>query len=112
MPTFHVYYSPEGRRIAVVSESSKSNAIRAVVRKDRRYRDRRGELYAVEVLVRKHVRIYAIEWLDDDSCRVTSIANGAHVDTWSHGAWLDTGRLPADVAAVAMECRPTMKGGV
>lgn len=105
MRTFLLYWSPEGKQIATVEAVDRKAAIRKAPKPYRKYR---GEIYAVEVLVTRYLRIFTIRWLDDGTCRVTSTVNGCRVGSWEHGEWYDWRGLevPDDVRALAMECRP------
>jgi hypothetical protein len=107
MPTFKLFWSPEGKQIATVEARDASAAKRKAPAPYRKYR---GEIYAVELLARKHVRIFTVSWWSDGKCVVTSQVNGALVGTWDHGAWYgahnDGMEIPDDVQALAMECKP------
>lgn len=102
MATFKLYWSPEGRQIATVEAKDRRTAIRKAPKP---YRRALGEIYAVEVLVTKYLRIYSVQ------CAVRSQVNGTLVGTWDHGAWYGARGLevPDDVRALAMSCRPEVK---
>lgn len=108
MHTFKLFWSPEGKQIATVEATDKKAAIRKAPKPYRKYL---GEIYAVQKIISRHVRIFTVTWWDDGKCIVTSQVNGALVGTWDHGAWYgacaDGQVIPDDVRALAMECRPT-----
>lgn len=100
MHKFHLYWAPEGKLIAVVRAKDASSARN---RAPKGYRKYKGEIGVKRVIRTVIARIYEITYLDTMEIVVTSIPNGAWVDTWSHGAWHDTGRLPDDIRAIALE---------
>ena len=105
--TFKLFWSPEGRQIATVKAKDRTTAIRKAPQPYRKYL---GEIYAVQKIISRHVRIFTVTWWDDGKCIVTSQINGAHVGTWDHGAWYgahnDGQEIASDVQTLAMECRP------
>lgn len=110
MPTYKLYWSPEGKQIATVEAPDRIRAIRKAPMPYRKYR---GEIYAVEKLASRGIHIFNVTWWDDGKCVVTSMVNGALVGTWDHGAWygaLNGGHdIPDDVQALAMAIRPEVK---
>lgn len=107
MPTYHVFFAPEGRQIAVIANQTDARrAKRVAANLYPKYKCALGELYALEVLRREVHRIYEIKLLSDNSVRVYSLVNGALVEMWSHGAWLDNGRMPDDTRMVAESLIP------
>lgn len=105
MNTYRLIWSPEGKTIGVVVAKDASAARKKAPKP---YRKFLGEI-TVEVIApmraNRVVGIYRIVWRADDSCHVTSAVNGALVDSFVRGAWLDTGRLPDDIRDAAMAVR-------
>jgi hypothetical protein len=100
MHTYHLYWAPEGKLLKIVRARDASSARNQA---PKGYRKFKGEIGVKQVIRTVVARIYQITYLDTMEIVVTSVVTGAWVDTWSHGAWHDTGRLPADIAAIALE---------
>lgn len=108
MPTFKLFWSPEGKHIGTVEAKDASAAKRLAPKPYRKYL---GEIYAVQLLVTRCVGIYRVEWWSDGRCVASSQVNGTVIGTWDHGAWYggawrDPEDIPSEVKALAMECRP------
>lgn len=98
--TFYLYWAPEGKLIAIVDAKDATSARRKAPLP---YRKFKGEIFVKRCTRTKIARMYQIAYFDDGEILVTAIPNGSWVDTWSHGAWHDTGRLPDDIRAIAEE---------
>jgi hypothetical protein len=105
--TFKLFWSPQGKEIAVVQAPDASAAKRKAPKP---YRAFLGEIYADELLVTKCCRIFRVQWWSDGRCFVTSQINNALIGIWDRGEWygaLSGGlEVPDDVRALAMECKP------
>lgn len=98
MPTFYLYWAPEGKLIAIVDAKDPTSARRKAPAPYRKYK---GEIAVKRCTRTKIARMYQIAYFEDGEILVTAIPNGSWIDTWSHGAWLDTGRLPDDIRVIA-----------
>jgi hypothetical protein len=98
LSTFYLYWAPEGKLIAIVDAKDAAGARRKAPSP---YRKFKGEIGVKRCTRTKIARMYQIAYFEDNEILVTSIPNGARVDTWSHGAWHDTGRLPDDIRTIA-----------
>ena len=96
--TFYLYWAPEGKLIAIVEAKDATSARRKAPAP---YRKFKGEIGVKRCMRTKFARIYRIAYFEDGEILVTSTPSGAWVDTWSHGAWIDTGRLPEDIRLIA-----------
>ncbi len=108
MNNYRLIWSPEGKTIAVVNAKDASAARKKAPKPYRKYLGEIGVELIAPIVVNTIVGIYRIVWRADDSCYVTSLANGSMVDSFVRGGWLDTGRLPDDVLEAAMSARPVV----
>ncbi len=109
MPKFQIYFAPEGKLVDVRWADTSLAARRAFVREFPKYKRAQGELYTVEVIASAYYNaLYCVRWLGTGDIEVRGIVDNRRVETWSHGAWEEDGRLPDRIRAIAIRNRALM----
>ena len=106
MNTYHLIWAPEGKTIAIVEARDVKSARRKAPKPYSKFLGEIGVEVIPSIVSTGIHGICRIVWRADDSCYVTSLANGAMVDSYVRGAWLDTGRMGDDLRVAAMALRP------
>lgn len=105
MPLFKIYFAPEGRIVGREYGENASQARKRFVRANPKYKRAMGELDTTEIVQTYYSNgLYRIEILRNGGIYICDL-HGHFQESWSHGAWLENGRVFDSVKATALRNR-------
>ena len=105
MPLFQIYFAPEGRIVGREYGENASQARKRFARENPKYKRAMGELGTMEIVQTYYSNgLYRIEILRNGEINIFG-TDGRFQESWSHGAWMDNGRVFDAVKATALRNR-------
>ena len=105
MPLYQIRYAPEGRVLGNEYGDNPSHARKRFARINPKYKRTLGELGCTEILVEyRSNALYLVQILASGAINIFG-TYGDLQEIWSHGAWLENGRVFDHVKANALRTR-------